>query len=127
MLRSVAAVVAGYALFAVSAVLIFGVSGRDPHAAAPVAFMIGSTLYGVVFALLAGYLCARVARRAELAHGLALGALLGAASVVSIVARRPGATVWSQTAALTLMAPAAVLGAWLRALQLRRRAPGGDA
>ena len=43
--------IVGYLVFAVSAVALFVVTGRDAHAEAPVWFMVGSTLYGMLFVL----------------------------------------------------------------------------
>jgi hypothetical protein len=48
-LRSVAGVVAGYVLFAVSAVALFQATGRNPHAPQGPGFVLLSAVYGMVF------------------------------------------------------------------------------
>ena len=68
LLRSIAAVVLGYIVFAVSAVLLFQVLHADPHAPQSVAFMTGTAVYGIAFAFLGGLLAARVAPRRPVQH-----------------------------------------------------------
>jgi MFS-type transporter involved in bile tolerance (Atg22 family) len=114
MLRSLGAVVAGYLSFAVPAVALFAVTGRDSHAAQPLAFMVGSTLYGMLFAALGGYVAARLAGRHPLRHAIVLSLVIALGAAVSIVTRSTGDTVWSQLAALFLMAPSGTLGGLLR-------------
>jgi hypothetical protein len=114
--RSVAAVVLGYLIFAGSAVLLFQISGRAPHAPASPAFMVGSTLFGVVFAALGGYVAGWVAQRHPARH-----ASVVLDSLASLLTQPgPGAS-WSQLAAILLMAPAAWGGGYWRA---RQRAGG---
>jgi hypothetical protein len=81
-LRSVLAVVLGYAVFAVSGGLLFKVAGRDPHAAQDLWFVVLAVIYGMVFA-----------------------GLIAVGTTVSPV-KSAGAT-WSQWSAILLMAPCA--------------------
>ena len=122
MFRSVVGLIAGYLLFAAAAVALFAGTGRDAHAAAPLWFMVLSTLYGMAFAAAGGYLTALIARRAETVHGIVLAVVIAAGAVISVFTRTVGATVWSQLAALILMAPCAALGGQLRRRQ-RTRVP----
>lgn len=109
MLRSISAVAAGYFIFGVSAALLFQVSGQRPHEAAPVGFKIASILWGAVFALVAGWLTARIAIRRPATHAAIVAGLIALGAIVSLVASPPGA-IWSQVAALVVMAPCAWLG-----------------
>ena len=83
MLRSIGAVAAGYLIFGASAALLFQLSGQEPHQSAPVAFKVASIVWGAVFALVAGWLTARVAGRRQRVHAaiaiMAPCALLGGA------------------------------------------------
>ncbi len=99
-------VVVGYAVFAGTANLLFSLSGRDPHAAAPIFFMLLATLYGLIFAALGGYLAALIGGSREPA--IALAVIIGAGALVSLILAS-GAH-WSQLAALIFMAPAAFFG-----------------
>jgi hypothetical protein len=118
MLRSIAAVVGGYFIFAVSAVLLFQLSGREPHADAPLAFKIATIVWGAVFALVGGWLAAHVSVRRPGTHASIVAALIAVIAIVSILAR-PSDAIWTQVSALVVMAPCAWLGGVLAA---RRKA-----
>ena len=118
MARSVVAVVVGYLIFALSAFALFQVSGRPPHQAAPMSFMLGSIVCGMIFALVGGFVAAWLARRRPVAHGVAVAAVVALGAAVSLLTTPAGSAVWSQVAALALMAPCAVLGGWLRSRQM---------
>ncbi len=113
MLRSLAAIVAGYLVFAVAGGALFQLTGQDPHGPATLGFIVGSTLYGLGFAGLAGWIAARVApaRRAWPWEVSALATLVAVGALVStVLAARRGHAVWSSVAALVLMAPVVLLG-----------------
>ena len=120
MVRSILAVMMGYLTFGLSASLLFGLSGRDPHVTPGVGFLVFAILYGVGFAALGGYLAATVGRRRQVAHAAAVAVIIGIAALVSLVAQAGNGAIWSELATLFLMAPAAVAGA-----DLRRRSGGG--
>lgn len=109
MLRSIGAVAAGYLVFGVSAALLFQLSGQAPHAEAPLAFKIASIVWGAVFALVAGWLTARVAGRRPVTHAAIVGALIALGAIVSLAASGADAK-WSQLSALAVMAPCAWAG-----------------
>jgi hypothetical protein len=119
MLRSILAVVAGYLLFALSAVALFVLSGVDPHHTAALGFMIGATLYGMLFAFLGGYVAAAIAPNQPRAHASMLAMVIAIGAVGSMVASRTLG--WSQLTALFLMVPAATRGGWLRERQTSAR------
>src|SRR5574338_1382807 len=108
MLRSIVAVAAGYLIFAMSAVLLFQMSGRAPHQPQPLAFEIASVAWGCVFALVAGWLTARIAARQPVFHAGILAGVIALGALGSLVAAA-GAK-WTQIAALLVMAPCAWLG-----------------
>ena len=109
MLRSIGAVAAGYIIFGASAALLFQLSGQAPHANAPLAFKAASIIWGTVFALVAGWLTARIAGRKPTVHAGVVAGLIALGALVSLAAQ-PLAAKWSQIAALVIMAPSAVLG-----------------
>jgi hypothetical protein len=109
MLRSIGAVAAGYFIFAASGLLLFQLAGRDPHQAAPLTFKTAAIIWGCVFALVAGWLTARIVPRRPATHAAILAALIATGALVSIVFSPPG-VIWSQVSALVCMAPCAWLG-----------------
>jgi len=109
MLRSIGSVAAGYFIFAASAILLFQMSGRDPHAEAPMAFKAATVIWGAVFALVAGWLTARIAGRQPTTHAAVLAGVIAFGAIVSMVTG-PGDAIWSQIAAAVVMAPCAFIG-----------------
>lgn len=122
MLRSAGAVAAGYMVFGGSAFLLFQLSGIDPHQPAPITFKIASTIWGCVFALVAGWLTARLAGTRPVVHAVVLAALIALGALASMVSVR-GDAIWSPLSALVLMAPCA----WLGGLRARGTGPSGPA
>jgi hypothetical protein len=118
MLRSIGAVTAGYFVFAASAVLLFQLSGRAPHADAPMSFKIASAVWGAVFAMVGGWAAAHVSVRRPATHGAVLAGVIALGAVISIAAR-PSDALWSQLSAIVVMAPCAWLGGVLAARQKR--------
>jgi hypothetical protein len=114
-LRSIAAVLVGYVVFAVGSFAVFRLSHHPPHAPASASFMLGAIAAGIGFALAGGYVAAWLAGRRPVGHAVAMAGVLAIGAAASLAATLGHGVVWSQTAALTLMAPAAALGGWLRA------------
>jgi hypothetical protein len=110
MMKSVAGVVAGYLLFAVSGGLLFWASGRDPHREQSIGFVVFSVVYGMVFAGAGGYVAGAIAGRKPRLHGGAVALVLALGAAVSLLAQPGAGSRWSQVAALVLMAPAALAG-----------------
>ena len=117
--RSIGSVIVGYLVFALSAVAFFQLSGQPPHAQAPLPIMIASILVGIVSAFAGGYLAARLAGRRPFAHGIAVALILALGASVSLVSTMGHGAIWSQVAALLLMAPSAAIGGWIRKSHLK--------
>lgn len=110
LLRSIAVVVGGYLIFALSAVALFQLSGRDPHAPQPLWFEAVAVLYGMGFAALGGLFAARLAPARPTAHAASVAVILALGASVSLIASPGSGATWSQWAALLAMAPSAYLG-----------------
>jgi hypothetical protein len=116
-MRAFLAILVGYLVFGVSAVLLFQLARVDPRQQPGVDFMIGSTIYGIVFAVAAGYASARIAGKRELLHAGIVAGIIALLALISIFAQPGLPTYWSQIAAIVFIAPAAIFGGWLRARQ----------
>ena len=79
--------------------------------------MLTSVAVGMLFAVLGGYLAARLAKRRPLAHGVAVALVLAVGAAISLLSTLGNGAIWSQVSALVFMAPSAVLGGWLRSKQ----------
>lgn len=115
LLRSIAAVLAGYVIFAVPGFAVFQLSGQKAHAAASYGFMLLATVCGVAFAMAGGYAAGWLAGRRPVSHGLAVALLIALGATVSLIATLGHGAIWSQVTALVFMAPAAAIGGWLGA------------
>jgi hypothetical protein len=113
-MRTILAVVAGYVIFAVSAVLLFHLTNIDPHSPATIGFEALTIAYGLAFAFVSGFVAGRIGRRTDLACGIALALVIALGATISIIARPGAGALWTQTAALILLAPASLVGDWTR-------------
>jgi hypothetical protein len=113
-MRSIAAVLGGFLIFSVSAVLLFNISGRPPEAWPGAAFATFAIIYGGVFAGLAGYVAARLAARKPMVHAAAVAGLLFGAAIGSYLIQQPGASLWSLVSTIFVSVPAAMFGGYLR-------------
>ena len=94
-LRSVAAVLVGYVVFAASAFSVFRLSGQAPHAPASVPFMLLTIVSGVAFAAVGGYVAGWLAGRRPLAHAVAVATLLAAGAAASLASTLGNGAIWS--------------------------------
>ena len=125
MLRSVFAVIIGFAVFAASGFALFQLTGQAPHGEMSGAFMAGFVVYGVAFALLGGFIGGWLSGRRPFAHGAAVAVVLAVGAAASLVSTLgEGGVIWTQVFAITLMAPAAAFGGYLRQRTGRTAEPG---
>lgn len=121
-IRSMVGVVIGYAVFAISAVVLFRLSGRDPHAPQDSLFILAASTYGIAFAALGGAVAGLIPGRRSLVHSACVAAFIALGALGSLIASPDRAAIWSQLSALLLMAPGALFGGVLVS-RLRRREP----
>jgi len=126
-MRAFLAVVAGYLIFAISAVLFFRLLHVDPHSPAAAGFEGLTIAYGLAFASLGGFVAGKIARRKDLVCGIALALVIGLGAIVSMIARPGAGALWTQTAALLLLAPASLAGDWVRRRRQRTTATNRNA
>ena len=109
-----------FSLAAASAVVLFRVTGRDPHASAELGFVVLSVVYGLFFATLAGFVAALLGKRFEMEHALAVASLIAALGAASLLGSVKSGAIWTQLAVILIIAPSAMLGGYLRQRQVRR-------
>jgi hypothetical protein len=102
------AVMLGYATFAVSAVLLFQLSGIDPHADPSAKVVIVTIGYGLAFSFIGGLLTQRVSRTRQLTINYVLAGIMAAFALFSLF--KSTGNHYSQLAAIFLFAPASILG-----------------
>ena len=114
MFRRVLGVLLGYVIFAASAVLLFRLSGRDPHAQQDAAFVVGSIAYGMFFGAVGGYVSAAVGGGRARTQAIWVGVIIALGATVSLLAGPKAGSMWSKVGALLLMAPSAIVGGMIR-------------
>jgi fructose-specific phosphotransferase system IIC component len=118
-MRVFSGAVLGYLLFELLWFAVFRVTNTDPHAPASLSFQLGAIVFGLLFALPAGYVASFIGGRAHFVAAWIVGALVALTAIVIMI--RNGVA-WPQMAALFFMAPAVVVGGWSYVLR-RKAAP----
>ncbi|MFN2400708.1 MAG: hypothetical protein ABR543_19045 [Gemmatimonadaceae bacterium] len=120
MIRSIAAIIAGYLVMAISIVGLFA-AWFGPQAGVPArGFLIYSLVYGFFVAITGGYVTALVAGRAELKHAVGLAVLAAIAALISAVMYAGREPLWYQFANLVVVTDGALLGGFVRHRQRQR-------
>lgn len=121
-MRVFSGVVFGYLLFELLWRGLFRITHTDPHAPASISFEFGVVVFGMLFALLAGYLASFIGGRPHFNAAWIVGGLVALTAVIIMIAK---VVAWPQMTQLLFMAPAVVVGGWSYVLQ-RRAKMGGD-
>ncbi|HEY4303727.1 MAG TPA: hypothetical protein VGM82_04635 [Gemmatimonadaceae bacterium] len=119
MTRIIIGVVVGYVIFAVSAALLFQLSGHSPHGVVSNQFMLLSIVYGMLFAALGGWVAEKIGRTPWKA-AIAVMAVIAVGAIVSLLTSPSSDARWSQWSAVIVMAPSALIGGWLATRSSRR-------
>ncbi len=111
-MKTIAGIILGYLVFALTAFALFRVTQQNPHAPAPMGFEITAIVYGVFFAFLAGYWGTAIAGRSDMWVAIVIAVVMAAGAIASMVQVGVG---WSPLSALVLMVPAELVGGYMRA------------
>ncbi len=121
-MRVFSGAVLGFLLFGLSWRGVFAVTNTDLHAPASIAFQAGAITFGLLFALMAGFIASLIGGRPHFVAAWIVGALIALLALAVMITK--GAA-WPQVVSLFFMAPAAVVGGWSYVLR-RRAAEDGD-
>lgn len=111
MFRQVLGVIIGYAVFVVSAVLFFNLSGKDPHADASGDFIFWTVVEGVTFSFLSGVVTQRVSKSGSFKPNYVLAIIMAGFALFSFF--KASGSHWTQLLAIFIFAPVSVAGGWL--------------
>jgi len=117
--RTVLGIIAGNVIFIGSTLLLLYLTRTDPHASASLRFMLLAIACGVACAVLSGFIAGWIGQRADIIIGMVLACIIAVPAAITVISRPGQGAVWSQMAALFLMAPAALIGDWLRKTRQR--------
>ena len=107
-LKNILSVILGYATFAISAVLLFQLSGINPHANPTIGFMILTIAYGIFFSFIGGLLTQLISKTGNLKINYVLAFIIAGFATFSLF--KTTGNHYSQIAAIFLFAPSSVLG-----------------
>jgi len=108
MLRNILSVIAGYAIFVVTSLLLFKVSGKDPHADPTTLFFVLTLGYGMLFSFLSGLLTKLIANTKSLQMNYILAIIIAGFATFSFF--KTEGNHWTQLLAIFVFAPVSVLG-----------------
>jgi hypothetical protein len=112
MLRSILSIIIGWLIYGLSVGILISMTGIDPHGESSVFFKIGSTIYGIVFAFIGGFVTALIAKQRLLLHSISLSLLLILIAIAVIYFTEWNH--WSEWVTIFLIAPFAAFGGWVR-------------
>jgi hypothetical protein len=107
-IRTILGVIAGYAIFVVSAVLLFQLAGVDAHADPSIGFMMIAIGCGIAFGFLGGLVAQLVGGSRKLTVNYILAAIMAGFAAFSWF--KTAGNHYSQIAAVFLFAPASLFG-----------------
>jgi len=110
--RNISAVICGYLIFAVSALMLFKFGGIDPHAESGVGVKASVVVFGIVFSFVGGYAAKLIAAVRSLSVNLILSLIM--AGFAAFSAFKSEGEHYTQIAAIFVFAPASLLGGYIR-------------
>ncbi|HYJ65740.1 MAG TPA: hypothetical protein VEV62_18490 [Parafilimonas sp.] len=108
MVRNILGVIAGYAIFVVTSLALFKLSGQDPHKQATTSFQILTVVYGAVFSFLSGLVLQLIAKTNTLTLNYILAVIIAGFATFSLI--KSDGSNWTQLSAIFIFAPFSVLG-----------------
>ena len=111
MIRKILAVIVGYAIFVITSLLLFKISGQKPHADAANFFIICSAIYGALFSIIAGYATNLISKSSTLNVNYILALLIAGFASFSLF--KSEGNHWTQILAIVIFAPISILGGML--------------
>ena len=107
-LRRIVSVILGYATFVISAVLLFQLSGIDPHADPTIGVIILTMTCGLAFSFFGGLLTQLISRTGKLTINYVLAGVIAGFATFSLF--KTTGNHYSQIGAIFLFAPSSILG-----------------
>ena len=118
-MRVFSGIILGYLFFELLWWTLFQVTNTDPHAPASISFQIGAVAFGLIFAVVAGFLSSCIGGRPHFIAAWIAGALVALTAIVVLIRKGPA---WPQITALLFMSPGVVIGGYTYVLRQRTQA-----
>ena len=111
MLRKILAILAGYAIFVIAAVLLFQISGVDPHSDPSISFLVAVIVCGIFSSVTGGFTTQLIAKDKKLTINYVLALIIAGFATFSYF--KTSGNHYSQIAAIFLFAPISVAGGYI--------------
>ena len=108
MIQKILSVIAGYAIFVITSLALFKLSGQDPHADPTFSFVAITIIYGAVFSFIAGLVTQLIARTKNLQVNYVLAFIIAGFAAFSFF--KSNGNHWTQIIAILIFAPVSILG-----------------
>lgn len=106
MVQNFLGVIVGYAIFAAISLVLFKLSGQNPHADPTVSFVIITIIYGAIFSFIAGFVAQLIARTKNLNVNYILAFILAGFAAFSFF--KSSGNHWTQLTAILVFAPVSI-------------------
>jgi hypothetical protein len=106
--RQILGVLAGYAIFVVTSLVLFKTTGQNPHLLATAGFVILTSVYGAVFSFISGLVTQVIAKTKTLTVSYILAFIIAAFATFSLI--KSDGSHWTQILAIVIFAPISILG-----------------
>ena len=108
MIQNFLSVIAGYAIFVITSLALFKLSGQNPHADPTVFFAVVTVIYGAIFSFVAGFVAQLIARAKNLKVNYVLAFIIAGFAAFSFF--KSTGNHWTQLIAILIFAPVSILG-----------------
>lgn len=108
MLRKVLSIIIGYAIFVITSLGLFKISGQKPHSDPTPVFIIVTTIYGIISSFIAGLVAQIISQTKDLKLNYVLGFIIVGFATFSLF--KSDGNHWTQLLAIFIFAPASILG-----------------
>jgi hypothetical protein len=108
MIQKIVSVIAGYAIFVITSLALFKLSGQDPHGDPTLIFVAVTVIYGAVFSFIAGLVTQLIARTKNLKVNYILAFIIAGFAAFSFF--KSTGNHWTQLIAIFIFAPVSILG-----------------
>ncbi len=108
MIRKILSVIAGYAIFVVTSLSLFKISGQKPHSDPTNLFVILTAIYGTFFSFIAGLVTQLLSKTRNLKVNYILAFIIAGFATFSLL--KSEGSHWTQLLAIFIFAPVSISG-----------------
>ncbi len=108
MTRKILSIIVAYAIFVISSLALFKISGQAPHSDATNSFIILTAIYGAFFSFVSGLITQLIAKTSDLKINYILAFIIAGFATFSFF--KSDGNDWTQLLAIFIFAPISILG-----------------